>query len=384
MVSRPAHPRALLLLPAGLSMLAGTTAALHLLGLPALAPPVAGRWAAVHGPLMVLGFVGTVVALERAVALRRPWAYAAPVLLGLGGLALLSPAPLLTGRLALLAGTLVLVAVYARLWRRAPAPPLVVQQLGAVCGAGAAALWLAGVAVPFLAPWFVGLLVLTVLGERLELAAVGRAVRPDGPGTRAQSADRVAVVLAAGYVVVAAVALVLPRPGYVLLGAVLAALAATVLRADVAWHTVRSHGLTRFMAVAMLAGYAWLLVTAGSWLVGGPVWQGRGYDAVLHAVLLGFVVSMVMAHAPVILPAVVRRPLPYRPVLYGPLVLLHASLLVRVLVGDAWGVPVAVQVGGVLGIVALLGFVVLAAASAVAGPVRNAAASAARPEQVAA
>jgi len=40
--------------------------------------------------------------------------------------------------------------------------------------------------------------------------------------------------------------------------------------------------------------------------------DGGGYDAVVHAIFLGFVISMVMAHAPVILPAVLRRPLPYR------------------------------------------------------------------------
>ena len=42
--------------------------------------------------LLVLGFVGTLIALERAVALRRPAGYPAPALLGLGALLLLSPA----------------------------------------------------------------------------------------------------------------------------------------------------------------------------------------------------------------------------------------------------------------------------------------------------
>jgi hypothetical protein len=68
-----------------------------------------------------------------------------------------------------------------------------------------------------------------------------------------------------------------------------------------------------------------------------------------------------MAHAPVILPAVLRRPLPYHPVLLVPLVLLHVSLALRLWIGDALGVPAAWQVGGVLNITALLLFVVLAA-----------------------
>jgi hypothetical protein len=87
----------------------------------------------------------------------------------------------------------------------------------------------------------------------------------------------------------------------------------------------------------------------------------------LHAVFLGFVMSMTMAHAPTILPAVLRRPLPYRPVMYLPAALLHSSLLVRVLFGDAHGRPALVQVGGVANIVAVLLFALIAVASVLAG-----------------
>ena len=50
---------------------------------------VAGTAIALHGPLMVSAFFGTVISLERAVALDRLWAYAAPLAAGLGGIALL-------------------------------------------------------------------------------------------------------------------------------------------------------------------------------------------------------------------------------------------------------------------------------------------------------
>src|SRR3954463_12700357 len=94
--------RAVFLLPAGVALLAGLDAALLLLGLPA--PVTAARLPEVHGVLMVLGFVGTLIALERAVAVSRAPAYLAPALLGAGGLLLLSPAPLTAGRLVLVAG----------------------------------------------------------------------------------------------------------------------------------------------------------------------------------------------------------------------------------------------------------------------------------------
>jgi hypothetical protein len=159
-------------------------------------------------------------------------------------------------------------------------------------------------------------------------------------------------------------ALLWPAPGTALLGLALLALTGWLSTHDVARRTLRASGLTRFMAVAMLAGYGWLLVTAAAWLVAGPVYAGAAYDTVIHAAFLGFTLSMVMAHAPVILPAVLRRPLPWHPALWAPLALLHGSLVVRLWLGDALDVHRAWQVGGVLNVVALLLFVLTAAWSA--------------------
>src|SRR5690606_26684907 len=82
----------------------------------------------------------------------------------------------------------------------------------------------------------------------------------------------------------------------------------------------------------------------------------------------GFVMSMIMAHAPVILPAVLRKPLPYRWFLYLPVALLHVSLALRILGGDAWGSVAALHWGGSLNVIAILLFIVLAITSPVMGP----------------
>ena len=76
--------RLVFLLLGGLSLLAGLNAALLLLDLPA--PLTGARLSEMHGELMVFGFLGTVISLERAVAARRWWAYLAPATLGLGAL----------------------------------------------------------------------------------------------------------------------------------------------------------------------------------------------------------------------------------------------------------------------------------------------------------
>jgi hypothetical protein len=341
------------LAPGALALLAGVDAALMLLGLPA--PITTDRLPDVHGVLLVLGFVGTLVALERAVALGLRRGYAAPGLLGAGALLLISPAPLDLARGVLVAGAAALVAVYVPLWRRQRDDAVLVQALGAVLATGAATLWLGGVSVPALLPWLAGFVVLTITGERLELARVG--MGPQG--------GRVLVRLAATLVVAVTASLLWPDVATPLLGLTLLCLVGWLAAHDVARRTVRSHGLVRFMAASMLAGYAWLAVAGAIWLVGGPATDGARYDAVVHAVFLGFTMSMIMAHAPVILPAVLRRPLPYHPVLLLPAALLHGSLTLRLWAGDSLGLSWAWQVGGLLNIVAVIGFLVLAAWSVI-------------------
>ena len=80
-----------------LSLLGGVLAGLARLGWDVPAP--AAQAAGVHGPLMIAAFFGTVISLERAVAIGQGWAYSAPLAAGTGGLALLAGAPLLAGQI---------------------------------------------------------------------------------------------------------------------------------------------------------------------------------------------------------------------------------------------------------------------------------------------
>ncbi|WP_241978271.1 multicopper oxidase domain-containing protein [Cryobacterium sp. Hz9] len=65
--------------PAGASLLLGLYAATALLGFDV--PPLADRMAAFHDALMVFGFVGTLIVLERAIAIKKCWAVTAGVAL---------------------------------------------------------------------------------------------------------------------------------------------------------------------------------------------------------------------------------------------------------------------------------------------------------------
>src|SRR5665811_2152493 len=122
---------------AALALLAGLWGGLVRLGLEL---PV-GRVGAVHGPVMVLGAVGTLIALERAVALSRPWAYIAPAAAGLGALVLVAGGPPPAGRALLAVAGMALIGVFVHLYRRQPGPHFAVMGCGAALWPAAVAVW---------------------------------------------------------------------------------------------------------------------------------------------------------------------------------------------------------------------------------------------------
>ncbi len=346
------------MLPAGLALLAGLDAGLVLLGLPA--PVTTERLPEVHGMLLVLGFVGTLISLERATAYARPLGFVAPALLGLGGfLLLVTSVPLLAGKIVLAAGSASFVLLYIPLWRRQYDAALLTQLLAAGLALCGAVIWIGQDELTRVIPWLIGFLVLTIAAERVELARITMGARA---GIR---------LLLHAWAVAAAltVGVAFPDAGAILLGVVLLSLTGWLVVHDVARRTIRTSGVTRYMAACILAGYVWLAVAALVLLLGEPSAQ-PAYDAVVHAVFLGYTFSMIMAHATTILPAVLHISLPYRPAFWAPIAILQIALIVRVWFGDGLGMPVAWRIGGVLGVVALLLFVATAGASAVIGSAR--------------
>jgi hypothetical protein len=85
--------------------------------------------------------------------------------------------------------------------------------------------------------------------------------------------------------------------------------------------------------VAIRVSYAWLVIGALLMLTYDGRPAGWRYDALVHSVTIGFVLTMIFAHGPIILPAIVGVAISYQRVLYVPLVLLQASLVLR-LAGD--------------------------------------------------
>jgi hypothetical protein len=310
--------------------------------LPSIHPSLAGF----HGPLMVSGFLGTVIGMERAVALGRRWAYAAPLATGLGALALLFGMPASAGAFLMTLGSIGLSIVFVAILRRQWALFTVVMALGAVSWLAGQFLWLMGWPIYRIVFWWVAFLVLTIAGERLEMARLLDLSR---------TSQVLFAVIIAVFIAGVAVATVAFDPGARVVGIALVALTLWLGRKDIARRTVRQSGLTRFIAICLLSGYVWLGLGGLLALFSGGAAAGPRYDALLHAVFLGFVFAMIFGHAPIIFPAVLGVAVSFRPVFYAHLVLLHATLLLRI-VGDLLPSHPARQWGGLFNVLALLLF----------------------------
>ena len=339
------HPRRLPLLALGMAaLLTGLWAGVSRLGWD-LPVPRAG-FSSLHGPLMVSGFLGTLISLERAVALGRPWAYAAPLLTGVGAIGLIVGVPLPVAQLLNVAGSLGLVAIFAAIIRRHPALYTFTMGGGAVVWAIGNLLWFLGWSLFLVVFWWAAFLVVTIAGERLELARLQQVTSGAQAALLLLLGTLLAGLLLQGWWFDA---------GVRLFGAGLTGLAFWLSRNDIARRTVRQAGLTRFIAVCLLSGYGWLAISGLAAMVYGGVPVGPHYDVILHTFFLGFVFAMIFAHAPIIFPAVLGARMTYRPLFYAHVVLLQTTLLVR-LVGDAAGWGMGRQVGGLLNAVTLVLF----------------------------
>lgn len=311
----------------------------------------------IHGPLFALGFLGTVIGMERAVALRRGWVWVVPGVSAAAIVGLIAGAPSAVPAMLLVVGGFGLVAIFITAHRMQPELHIRVMGAGAACWAIGAVGLLAGLEIARLVPAMAGFLVLTIFGERLELTRL-IGVRP---GARRW-------LLATSILIIggAAVALWDIVPGAALSGVGFLGAAIWLARNDVAKRTVKVPGVTRYMAASLLVGYVWLAVAGVIWIGWGLVPGEPSYDAAVHTVFLGFVFSMVFAHAPVIVPALTGRAVPFNASFWIPVGLLHASLVQRVL-GDLAGSTWNRQWGGMGNATALALFLVVLASSVIRG-----------------
>jgi len=108
--------------------------------------------------------------------------------------------------------------------------------------------------------------------------------------------------------------------------------------------------------------FVWLGIGGGLYVIFGAQAAGPRYDAALHAIFIGFVMSMIFGHAPVIFPAVLGVAINVRSGFYFQLLLLHGSLVLRILADYAnW--HILRMWSGLLNVIAILLFIARVASS---------------------
>lgn len=331
------------------------------LGVQLPTPEHGANWITLHGPLMVCGFLGTVIGLERAVGLRAWWTYLPPILTAAGAIAMAAGVTAPHPIWLITAGSVLFAVVTWRVVVLQRALFTVLMAVAAMAWVAGNVLWTQGWTFNRIVPWWIAFLGLTIVGERLDLNRFTR------PSVYARPLFYVALGLFLGGVVLSAWQQLW---GERLAGAGLLALAAWLGWFDLARRTVRHPGLPRFMAVCLLTGYVWMALSGLLMMRYSPLESGPfPYDAVLHTFFVGFVFSMIFGHAPVIFPAILNFTATYRPVLYAHVLLLHAALALRV-AGDLLEIFWARQWGAIFNGVAVVVFLLNTVASVAIPPAR--------------
>jgi hypothetical protein len=322
------------------------------------------RLATQHAPLLVVGFFASLIGLERAVALGRSWTFVGPAAASLSVVAFLLGLPQILVRVSAALAMAGVALTFGYLAWQGRALYLVTMFAGALAWFWATLAWAAGWPVARVVPAWLAGFVLVIAGERLEL---GRFTARRG---FSRQLFRLAVT---GILFGAAFWPLWPTGAARIFGLGLLAIAGWLLRYDIARRGLRQHGMHRYSALCLLAGYAWLAIGGALYLAWGPQAGGYRYDAQIHAISLGFVFAMVFAHAPIIFPAVTGLRYRYLPLAYVPALALTGSLVVR-LAGDALAMDAVRRWGGLGNGLAVLLFTLATAASV------RAALTASRPE----
>ncbi len=283
-----------------------------------------------HGAIMVGGFLGTLILLEKVIPLKRKILFVFPVINAMG-LLIVVPGFYRLGLLFLLIGATGLLIVFLLYYKKQPNDlSLILMIVGACCQITGHFMLMTKQFYPMAFPWWMGFILFIIVGERVELSKFL-------PVTKRHK------IILVSFMSLFFIGLFVPFHGIgkYISGAALGLIALWLMRHDVISIAIKKEGLTRFSGVALLMGCISLLFT-GLFLISLPDIP-FAYDAIVHTFFLGFAFTMIFAHGPIILPGVLGLNVkPYHPLLYVPLITLVLSLVLRLL-GDTSVLPLAVR-----------------------------------------
>lgn len=273
-----------------------------------------------HGLLMVGGFLGTLISIERAMVMNKKIWLVIPFISGLSSIFFLFGMQA-EGLLFLLAGSLGLGSIMHIQSVRHPYFHTFLLYAGAVFWfIGNFLVWKTGL-IAAGSTWWMGFLLFTIVGERLELSQF----------MPVPSWSKKAL---GGFLALFFIGLLFPFHGLgnELLGVAVLLISAWLLSFDMAKVAAKKKDQFRYIGIGLRIGYLWLGIQGLILLLmeSHPLF----YDLVLHTFFLGFTFSMIWAHAPIIFPTIFGiRHTPYHSIIWGPWILFQVTLLGRIAFG---------------------------------------------------
>lgn len=271
-----------------------------------------------HGLLMVGSFLGTLISIERAMVMKKQTWLLIPFLTGV------SIVPFLLGftdigLILLMIGSFGLGVIMHLQTLRHP-------EFHSALLYGGAASWFIGNLLAYQtgliaagSTWWIGFLLFTIVGERLELSQFLPV-----PAWSKLALKFLLLFFALG--------LIIPFHswGNELMGLASFLIAIWLLAFDMAKVAARKPDQFRYIGIGLRVGYVWLGIH-GLILLGMET-HSLFYDLLLHTFFLGFTFSMIWAHAPIIFPTIFGiRETPYHPILWVTWALFQLSLAGRIL-----------------------------------------------------
>lgn len=300
-----------------------------------------------HGPIMVGGFLGGLISLERCITRSNRFWMAVPILA-------LTSIPLFIlnlpnqAYLAQLLASIGLLSLHLRQMAENKAGDLWPGTIGTLLWVVASLRLLLSPLIEMSVLGWEGFILFTVLGERMELSRFLNISQ----GQRTVR-DSLLAALALSFIIPFHTVGLYLQSGLTLLVIV------AFLKSEMAWKALKKGGQFSYIATAILSGYLWLGIHAfwASLGIDHPLY----YDIYLHTFFLGFGFSMIWAHAPIIVPALLRRQLKlYHPSFWVLLGLFHLSLMARVVSSALLELEARWIFSSVNGVMIVLFFITLA------------------------
>ncbi|MFY7912912.1 MAG: hypothetical protein ACOVO2_25310 [Emticicia sp.] len=294
-----------------------------------------------HGILMIGSFLGTLISVERVAVLKTRWTWLVPILM-VSSLFFIIFLQNLVAFGVLLIGSLGYCFISFQNYQTYKLRGDVLMIIGAAFQVIAFTVFIITHSYPMsFASWML-YLIFTIVGERLNL-------------TRFLPVSKKSVIELYIWLGLILVSSFLYHFGLAVVVSIsLWGIAQWLIRNDIALINIKKYGHFKFLGVALLSAYAWLIISGGLGLLKTD--NPYIYDALLHSFFVGFVLTMILAHAPIIFPSLLQiRITPFHPFMYIWLLALHISLFLRVY-GDVFQQYELRKLGGLLNGISFMGF----------------------------